>query len=78
MLRIVAIVVADAATVGSAVAGDQAGQSRLRPFDPDLLTSGDVIRYRDLQRSDFRAATVRLGCCHQIKPRAVWEVTLTH
>ena len=31
------------------------GQSRVRAFDPELLRSGDLIRYRELQRSDFRA-----------------------
>jgi hypothetical protein len=31
-------------------------QARPRPFDPELLRSGDIIRYRDLRRDDFLAA----------------------
>jgi hypothetical protein len=30
-------------------------QSQVREFDPDLLRTGDLIRYRDLQIEDFRA-----------------------
>ena len=32
-----------------------AGQARPRAFDPELLRTGDVIRYRDLERDDFLA-----------------------
>lgn len=43
----VAGVVAGAATVRA--------QARAREFDPELLKSGDIIRYRELTRTDFLA-----------------------
>lgn len=51
-LIIAAVVVAGAATP----AGGFAAQARTREFDPELLRSGDLIRYRELDRGDFLAA----------------------
>lgn len=48
LLLLASVMLAGAA---SAVAG---GQARPRAFDPDLLRNGDIIRYRDLKRADFR------------------------
>ncbi|MGD8330107.1 MAG: hypothetical protein PVJ49_11785 [Acidobacteriota bacterium] len=40
----------------AATAAASAPQARPRAFDPELLRTGDIIRYRDLRRTDFRAA----------------------
>jgi len=54
LIVIVGFVVASAgATMPAAGSGAQA---RARDFDPELLRSGDLIRYRALHRNDFLAA----------------------
>ncbi len=57
ILRLVALAgVAVLAAGGIAPASAIVAQARPREFDPKLLETGDLIRYRDLSREDFLAA----------------------
>lgn len=50
------VAAAVAATLAVVLTGPRAwAQARPRAFDPELLRSGDLIRYRDLRRADFLA-----------------------
>ena len=56
IVRLVAIAgVVVLAAGGTSSAFAFVAQSRPRAFDPKLLETGDLIRYRDLSREDFRA-----------------------
>lgn len=50
-----AVVLVAVVAAGPSWAEAPGGQARLRAFDPALLETGELIFYRDLDRSDFRA-----------------------
>lgn len=52
LIAAVVVTVAGAATPASGISA----QARARAFDPELLRSGNLIRYRELDRGDFLAA----------------------
>ena len=54
-IRLLAMVFIAMAATGTSRAETPVGQARLRAFDPALLETGDLIRYRDIERRDFRA-----------------------